>query len=179
VRGCKWESNLYWAGGCNVMANVCASLFHFSSLCFTKYLNHSLFFFISVLVTSQKIMIQILLLSALNCLVYELCSTNKLALLCLPPLLSGDNIREFLLSLRYFRIFIVLWNVFMMFCMILWVTHCWCWLTCWRMTISHTSFLCSPELPLLSIDQWASLVSPPSAFCQYYLIIFIIYFWII
>lgn len=31
---------------------------------------------------------------------------------------SGDNIREFLLSLRYFRIFIALWNVFMMFCMI-------------------------------------------------------------
>ena len=32
--------------------------------------------------------------------------------------LLGDNIREFLLSLRYFRIFIALWNVFMMFCMI-------------------------------------------------------------
>lgn len=32
---------------------------------------------------------------------------------------SGDNIREFLLSLRYFRIFIALWNVFIMFCMIL------------------------------------------------------------
>nr|XP_009933470.1 PREDICTED: small integral membrane protein 7 [Opisthocomus hoazin] len=31
---------------------------------------------------------------------------------------QGDNIREFLLSLRYFRIFIALWNVFMMFCMI-------------------------------------------------------------
>lgn len=31
---------------------------------------------------------------------------------------AGDNIREFLLSLRYFRIFIALWNVFMMFCMI-------------------------------------------------------------
>lgn len=30
----------------------------------------------------------------------------------------GDNIREFLLSLRYFRIFIALWNIFMMFCMI-------------------------------------------------------------
>ncbi|GAB1293328.1 Small integral membrane protein 7 [Apodemus speciosus] len=29
-----------------------------------------------------------------------------------------DNIREFLLSLRYFRIFIALWNVFMMLCMI-------------------------------------------------------------
>uniref|UniRef100_A0A8B9XKK1 Small integral membrane protein 7 n=1 Tax=Bos mutus grunniens TaxID=30521 RepID=A0A8B9XKK1_BOSMU len=31
---------------------------------------------------------------------------------------TGDNIREFLLSLRYFRVFIALWNVFMMFCMI-------------------------------------------------------------
>lgn len=31
---------------------------------------------------------------------------------------AGDNIREFLLSLRYFRIFIALWNVFMMFCMV-------------------------------------------------------------
>ncbi|CAL1591811.1 unnamed protein product [Knipowitschia caucasica] len=31
---------------------------------------------------------------------------------------TGDNIREFLLSLRYFRIFIALWNLFMMFCMI-------------------------------------------------------------
>ncbi|XP_056324153.1 small integral membrane protein 7 [Danio aesculapii] len=31
---------------------------------------------------------------------------------------TGENIREFLLSLRYFRIFIALWNVFMMFCMI-------------------------------------------------------------
>uniref|UniRef100_A0A3Q0R357 Small integral membrane protein 7 n=1 Tax=Amphilophus citrinellus TaxID=61819 RepID=A0A3Q0R357_AMPCI len=30
-----------------------------------------------------------------------------------------DNIREFLLSLRYFRIFIALWNIFIMFCMIL------------------------------------------------------------
>lgn len=36
----------------------------------------------------------------------------------------GDNIREFLLSLRYFRIFIALWNIFMMFCMIVWVTLC-------------------------------------------------------
>ncbi|XP_068175860.1 small integral membrane protein 7 [Antennarius striatus] len=32
---------------------------------------------------------------------------------------TGDNIREFLLSLRYFRIFIALWNIFMMFCMVL------------------------------------------------------------
>uniref|UniRef100_A0A3B4BDH6 Small integral membrane protein 7 n=1 Tax=Periophthalmus magnuspinnatus TaxID=409849 RepID=A0A3B4BDH6_9GOBI len=31
---------------------------------------------------------------------------------------TTDNIREFLLSLRYFRIFIALWNIFMMFCMI-------------------------------------------------------------
>ncbi|XP_014770906.1 small integral membrane protein 7 [Octopus bimaculoides] len=30
----------------------------------------------------------------------------------------GDKIREFLLSLRYFRIFIGLWNVLIMFCMI-------------------------------------------------------------
>uniref|UniRef100_A0AAQ5ZBP8 Small integral membrane protein 7 n=1 Tax=Amphiprion ocellaris TaxID=80972 RepID=A0AAQ5ZBP8_AMPOC len=38
---------------------------------------------------------------------------------------TGDNIREFLLSLRYFRIFIALWNVFIMFCMILalWITE--------------------------------------------------------
>lgn len=36
--------------------------------------------------------------------------------------LPGDNIREFLLSLRYFRIFIALWNIFIMFCMILWVS---------------------------------------------------------
>ncbi|KAB0366370.1 hypothetical protein FD754_010526, partial [Muntiacus muntjak] len=34
------------------------------------------------------------------------------------PQKYSDNIREFLLSLRYFRIFIALWNVFMMFCMI-------------------------------------------------------------
>ncbi|XP_078054154.1 small integral membrane protein 7 [Mustelus asterias] len=33
-------------------------------------------------------------------------------------LTTGDNVKEFLLSLRYFRIFIALWNVFMMFCMI-------------------------------------------------------------
>uniref|UniRef100_A0A8C9X5E1 Small integral membrane protein 7 n=1 Tax=Sander lucioperca TaxID=283035 RepID=A0A8C9X5E1_SANLU len=31
---------------------------------------------------------------------------------------TGDNIRDFLLSLRYFRIFIALWNIFMMFCMV-------------------------------------------------------------
>ncbi|KAM6921902.1 small integral membrane protein 7 [Xenentodon cancila] len=32
---------------------------------------------------------------------------------------TGDNVREFLLSLRYFRIFIALWNIFIMFCMVL------------------------------------------------------------
>ncbi|XP_077440381.1 small integral membrane protein 7 [Vanacampus margaritifer] len=32
---------------------------------------------------------------------------------------TGENIREFLLSLRYFRIFIALWNIFIMLCMIL------------------------------------------------------------
>uniref|UniRef100_A0A8C4X086 Small integral membrane protein 7 n=1 Tax=Eptatretus burgeri TaxID=7764 RepID=A0A8C4X086_EPTBU len=32
---------------------------------------------------------------------------------------TGDNIREFLLSLRYFRIFIALWNILMMVCMII------------------------------------------------------------
>lgn len=43
--------------------------------------------------------------------------------------LSGDNIREFLLSLRYFRVFIALWNIFIMFCMIVWVKNLsWCWL---------------------------------------------------
>ncbi|XP_075413763.1 small integral membrane protein 7-like [Tenrec ecaudatus] len=31
---------------------------------------------------------------------------------------TGDNAREFLLSLRYFRIFTALWNIFMMFCVI-------------------------------------------------------------
>lgn len=50
--------------------------------------------------------------------------------LCVNLSYAGDNIREFLLSLRYFRIFIALWNIFIMFCMILWVrlamhnTHC-------------------------------------------------------
>ncbi|CAL8252681.1 unnamed protein product [Merluccius merluccius] len=32
---------------------------------------------------------------------------------------TGDNIREFLLSLRYFRVFIALWNIFIMFCMVI------------------------------------------------------------
>ncbi|KAH0625710.1 hypothetical protein JD844_033909 [Phrynosoma platyrhinos] len=36
---------------------------------------------------------------------------------------TGDNIREFLLSLRYFRIFIALWNIFMMFCMVVFSSH--------------------------------------------------------
>lgn len=31
---------------------------------------------------------------------------------------TRDKIREFLLNLRYFRIVIAIWNVFMMFCMI-------------------------------------------------------------
>uniref|UniRef100_A0A673XDS5 Small integral membrane protein 7 n=1 Tax=Salmo trutta TaxID=8032 RepID=A0A673XDS5_SALTR len=39
--------------------------------------------------------------------------------LCHGVFVLGDNIREFLLSLRYFRIFIALWNIFIMFCMIL------------------------------------------------------------
>ncbi|GCB72539.1 small integral membrane protein 7-A-like [Scyliorhinus torazame] len=33
-------------------------------------------------------------------------------------LTTGDTIKGLLLSLRYFRIFISLWNVFIMFCMI-------------------------------------------------------------
>ncbi|XP_060558587.1 small integral membrane protein 7-like [Ruditapes philippinarum] len=35
----------------------------------------------------------------------------------------GDKIREFLLSLRYFRVFIGLWNVFIMFCMLVFFSH--------------------------------------------------------
>ena len=35
-----------------------------------------------------------------------------------PEPTAGDKIREFLLSLRYFRIFIGLWNIFVMFLMI-------------------------------------------------------------
>lgn len=35
----------------------------------------------------------------------------------------GDKVREFLLSLRYFRIFIALWNVFVMFCMLVFFGH--------------------------------------------------------
>ncbi|XP_032809665.1 small integral membrane protein 7 [Petromyzon marinus] len=31
---------------------------------------------------------------------------------------TGDGIREFLLSLRYFRIFIAMWNILMMLCMV-------------------------------------------------------------
>ncbi|XP_054332515.1 small integral membrane protein 7-like [Pongo pygmaeus] len=31
---------------------------------------------------------------------------------------TGDNIMEFLLSLRYFSIFTILWNIFIMCCMI-------------------------------------------------------------
>ncbi|EGD81028.1 hypothetical protein PTSG_10971 [Salpingoeca rosetta] len=32
---------------------------------------------------------------------------------------TWDKLREFLRSLRYFRVFIAIWNVFMIFCMIL------------------------------------------------------------
>ncbi|KAH3697992.1 small integral membrane protein 7-like [Dreissena polymorpha] len=35
----------------------------------------------------------------------------------------GDKVREFLLSLRYFRIFIALWNIFVMFCMLVFFSH--------------------------------------------------------
>ncbi|XP_060081821.1 small integral membrane protein 7-like [Ylistrum balloti] len=35
----------------------------------------------------------------------------------------GDKVREFLLSLRYFRIFIGLWNLFVMFCMLVFFGH--------------------------------------------------------
>ncbi|XP_052069954.1 protein SMIM7 homolog [Mytilus californianus] len=35
----------------------------------------------------------------------------------------GDKVREFLLSLRYFRIFIALWNMFVMFLMIVFFSH--------------------------------------------------------
>ncbi|XP_052778224.1 small integral membrane protein 7-like isoform X2 [Mya arenaria] len=35
----------------------------------------------------------------------------------------GDKVREFLLSLRYFRIFIALWNIFIMFCMLVFFGH--------------------------------------------------------
>ncbi|XP_063396960.1 protein SMIM7 homolog [Mytilus trossulus] len=36
---------------------------------------------------------------------------------------AGDKVREFLLSLRYFRIFIALWNMFVMFLMIVFFSH--------------------------------------------------------
>ncbi|XP_071130532.1 protein SMIM7 homolog isoform X2 [Mytilus edulis] len=36
---------------------------------------------------------------------------------------AGDKVREFLLSLRYFRIFIALWNIFVMFLMIVFFSH--------------------------------------------------------
>ncbi|XP_032321245.1 small integral membrane protein 7 isoform X2 [Camelus ferus] len=49
---------------------------------------------------------------------------------------TGDNIREFLLSLRYFRIFIALWNVFMMFCMI--VLHFGVTLSAFKVRTLHT-----------------------------------------
>jgi len=36
---------------------------------------------------------------------------------------TGDKVREFLYSLQYFRIFIALWNIFMMFLMIVFFGH--------------------------------------------------------
>ncbi|MFH4983261.1 hypothetical protein AB6A40_009970 [Gnathostoma spinigerum] len=35
----------------------------------------------------------------------------------------GDKIREFLLSLQYFRVFIGLWNIFIIFLMIVFFSH--------------------------------------------------------
>ena len=34
----------------------------------------------------------------------------------------GDKVREFLQNLRYFRIFIALWNIFVIFCMFVYVS---------------------------------------------------------
>jgi hypothetical protein len=36
---------------------------------------------------------------------------------------TGDKVREFLSSLQYFRIFIALWNVFVMFLMFVFFGH--------------------------------------------------------
>ncbi|XP_025110188.1 small integral membrane protein 7-like [Pomacea canaliculata] len=36
---------------------------------------------------------------------------------------SGDKVREFLLSLRHMRIFIALWNIFVMILMLLFFGH--------------------------------------------------------
>lgn len=36
---------------------------------------------------------------------------------------TGDRIREFLSSLQYFRIFIALWNIFIIFLMIVFFGH--------------------------------------------------------
>ncbi|XP_064604561.1 protein SMIM7 homolog [Liolophura sinensis] len=36
---------------------------------------------------------------------------------------TGDKVREFLQSLRYFRIFIALWNVLIMFLMLVFFSH--------------------------------------------------------
>ncbi|CAL1546490.1 unnamed protein product [Lymnaea stagnalis] len=36
---------------------------------------------------------------------------------------TGDKIREFLLSLRHLRIFIALWNIFIMFLMLVFFSH--------------------------------------------------------
>ena len=35
----------------------------------------------------------------------------------------GDRIREFLKNIRYFRVFIALWNLVVIFCMIVLVIH--------------------------------------------------------
>lgn len=35
----------------------------------------------------------------------------------------GDKVREFLLSLQYFRVFIALWNVFIIFLMLVFFSH--------------------------------------------------------
>ena len=35
----------------------------------------------------------------------------------------GDRVREFLRNLRYFRVFIALWNMVVIFCMIVLVDH--------------------------------------------------------
>uniref|UniRef100_A0A914WUT4 Small integral membrane protein 7 n=1 Tax=Plectus sambesii TaxID=2011161 RepID=A0A914WUT4_9BILA len=39
------------------------------------------------------------------------------------PRSAGDRVREFLLSLQYFRVFIALWNVFIVFLMLIFFSH--------------------------------------------------------
>ncbi|XP_059143892.1 protein SMIM7 homolog [Physella acuta] len=36
---------------------------------------------------------------------------------------TGDKVRDFLLSLRHLRIFIALWNIFIMFLMLVFFSH--------------------------------------------------------